>query len=80
MVKGHPAQGLAETQLKYVMAYGQMGNVELALEHWEKCLELEPDWSAQRMIDIFHLWNFPEEQIAKFMEGVYKAGIEVPSN
>ncbi len=59
-----------------VMAYGQLGNIEKAREHWAKCVEVEPDWSARRMVEIFHLWNFREGDIEKFMDGVAKAGFQ----
>jgi len=64
--------------MKYVMAYGQLGDAEKAMEHWKNCLEMEPDWSAQRIINILELWNFPKNDIEKLMDGVYKAGIPRP--
>jgi adenylate cyclase len=74
VIKGHPAQWMAETQMKYVMAYGQLGNVTKAREYWTKCVELEPDWSARKFGEIARLWNLREADIEKFMEGVAKAG------
>jgi adenylate cyclase len=80
IMRDHPLQGQAETIMKYVMTYGQLGDQEQAMENWRRCLEVEPDWSAQRMIDIFELWNFPEEHVEQFMEGVWKAGIPRPAS
>jgi hypothetical protein len=80
MMLDHPMQGQAETIMKFVMTYGQLSDQEQAMEYWRRCLEVEPDWSAQRMIDIFELWNFPEDHIDQFMEGVWKAGIPRPSS
>ncbi len=64
--------------MKFVPAYGQLGDIEKAREYWTKCVEIEPDWSAQRMLDILHNWNFTEADTVKVMEGVYKAGIARP--
>ncbi len=74
VIKGHPAQQFAETQMTYVMAYGQLGNREKAREHWAKCVAVEPDWSARRMVEIYRLWNVREADIEKLMDGVAQAG------
>jgi len=80
MIRDHPLQGQTETLMKYTMVYGQLGDQAQAMEYWRRCQEVEPDWSAQRMIDIFALWNFPEDHTAQFMEGVWKAGIPKPAS
>jgi adenylate cyclase len=75
IVVSHPFQPMAETQFKYVAAYGQLGDRQKALEHWDKCKELEPNWSAARVSDILKLWNFNDLYIEHYMEGIAKAGV-----
>jgi tetratricopeptide (TPR) repeat protein len=75
IVKSHPFQQMAETQYKYVAVYGQLGDNRKAREHWDKCTELEPNWSAVRMVEILRLWNFEESYIEDYMQGIGKAGI-----
>lgn len=78
IIAGHPNQNLAETVVKYVMAYGAMGDAERAMEYWRTCLEIEPDFSPQKLIDLFRTWNFREQDIDSLMEGIYAAGIPRP--
>ena len=75
VIREHPYHELAETQMKYAMAYGQLGQPDKAREHWEMCRQIEPEWSSQRMIEVFRLWNVNEPDIKRFMEGVAKAGL-----
>jgi len=75
IVKSHPFQQMAETQFKYVAVYGQLGNNKKAHEHWDKCKELEANWSAARMVEILTLWNFEESYIDHYMQGISKAGV-----
>jgi len=73
-VQEHPGQALCETQLKYIAAYGQLGEPEKAKEHWDRCAAVVPDFSADWIADSFRLWNFQEPYIQQYMEGVRKAG------
>lgn len=75
IIVGHPNQNQTETIVKYVMAYGAMGDSERALEYWQRCLEMEPDFSAPNWENILKIWNFREQDIASLMEGIYAAGI-----
>ncbi|NWG72863.1 MAG: adenylate/guanylate cyclase domain-containing protein [Parvularculaceae bacterium] len=77
IVKSHPFQQMAETQYKYVAAYGQLGDRRKAREHWEKCIELESTWSAASIVEILRLWNFEESYIEGYMQGIAKAGFLV---
>ncbi len=56
----------------------RQGDYDQAKKLWSKCVDLESDWSAKKMIDILRLWNFKQDDISKVMEGVYKAGIARP--
>ena len=48
VLKLHPVQGLVETQNKYTAVYAELGDLDKAREHWEKCIEIDPEWSAQK--------------------------------
>ncbi len=61
--------------IKYISIYGQLGRKREALENWRKLLAEDPSWTAESFKDWFHLWNFRDEDIAKFMDGVYKSGV-----
>jgi TolB-like protein len=74
VVKSHPFQHMAETQFKYVAAYGQLGDRGRAREHWDRCAELEPNWSSMRVVEMLRLWNFEESYIEGYMQGIAKAG------
>jgi adenylate cyclase len=79
IVKSHPFQQIAETQYKYVATYGELGDNKKAREHWDKCLELEPEWSTARLVEILRLWNFEESYVELYMQGVAKAGFLLES-
>jgi len=79
IVKSHPFQQMAETQYKYVATYGELGDNKKAREHWDKCLELEREWSTSRLVEILRLWNFEESYIELYMQGVAKAGFLLES-
>ena len=74
MVKSHPFQHMAETQYKYVAAYGQLADRRKAREHWDKCIDLESSWSAAKIVEILRLWNFEESYVEGYMQGIAKAG------
>ena len=74
ILKVHPAQGLAENQQKYVAVYAELGDLDKAHGHWRKCLEIDPDWSVQKMYRLIHLWNFEERFITRYMQSIAKAG------
>ena len=78
VIRQAPVQDWAETLVKYVMAYGMLGDRERAMEYWNRILELEPDFTAATMIEIYGLWNFRPQNTERIMEGVYAAGIPRP--
>ena len=61
--------------MKYVPAYGQLGDQARAETYWQKCIELEDGWSTDSVIAVWRLWNFRQEDIDVLMDGVRKAGI-----
>ena len=77
ILKVHPAQGLVENQHKYTAVYAELGDLEKAHEHWKRCIEIDPDWSAQKMYRLFHLWNFEESFVTRYMQSIAKAGYVV---
>jgi TolB-like protein/tetratricopeptide (TPR) repeat protein len=72
--RAHPVQSLCETQWKYVAAYGQLGEPQKAKQHWDKCVAVVPDFSADWVAKMLRIWNFQESFIQQYMEGVRKAG------
>jgi len=74
ILKVHPTQGLIENQQKYTAVYAELGDLEKAHEHWKRCLEIDPDWSAQKLYRLFHLWNFEESFVTRYMQSIAKAG------
>jgi adenylate cyclase len=73
-VQGHPNQEMVETQQKYIPVYVELGNIDKAREHWNKCVELDPKWSIERMKEILVLWNFPKDFSQRYLESFSKAG------
>jgi adenylate cyclase len=74
VLKLHPVQGLIETQNKYTAVYAELGDLDKAREHWKKCIEIDPEWSAEKMYRLFHLWNFEESFVTRYMQSIAKAG------
>lgn len=74
VVRQHPTQSLCETQMKYVAAYGQLGDLVRAKEHFDQCAVTTPGFSADFMARILRIWNFPEPYIITMIDGYVKAG------
>jgi tetratricopeptide (TPR) repeat protein len=77
IMKLHPTQDIVENQQKYVAVYAELGDIESAKKHWNKCVELNPNWSANRLAEIGRLWNFPKDYWARYMQSIAKAGYKV---
>ena len=71
----HCDQHAIHAYIEYIPIYGQLGRKREALENWRKLLEVDRGWTAESFKDWYHLWNFRDEDIAKFMDGVYKSGV-----
>jgi hypothetical protein len=63
------------SHLEIIPIYGQLGRTQEALEAWGKLQAEIPDASAKTFEDWWRLWNTPEAEIAKLMEGVHKSGV-----
>jgi adenylate cyclase len=74
IVRAHPSQHLIHTQWKYVAAYAALGELDKARAHWAKCLELDPNWSADEMIRQFELWNWPKAFADEYVRTFGKLG------
>lgn len=74
IIQFHQAQNLVETQQKYVAVYAELGNIDKAREHWNKCVELDPKWPIERMQEILILWNFPKDFAQRYLQSFAKAG------
>jgi hypothetical protein len=70
----HPTQHLCENQVKFIMAYGQLGQPEKAEEHFARCKAEAADFSTGWMVNSARRWNFSKAHIRMFLEGFAKAG------
>jgi TolB-like protein len=61
--------------LEIIPIFGQLGMKQEALDAWKKLQAQLPDASAKTFEDWWRLWNIPDADVAKLMEGVYKSGI-----
>ena len=63
-------QGTWETQLKYVIGYGQLGNDAGIAEARKKLANVNADWTVEEWGKVARMWNFREVDIAKFSDGL----------
>ena len=75
LIRRSPDQQLFYIHIKYIPIYGQLGRKQEALEEWRKLLKEDPGASAETFENWYRLWNFRDEDVAKFMDGVYKSGV-----
>ena len=71
----HPDQQALYAYIDYIPIYGQLGRKQEALENWRKLLAEERGWTAKSFENWYRMWNMPDEDIAKLMDGVYKSGV-----
>ena len=71
----HPDQQAIHAYIEYIPVYGQLGRKQEAQENWRKLLADVPGASAETFEAWYHLWNMPDEDIAKLMDGVTKSGV-----
>jgi adenylate cyclase len=57
--------------------YAQLGHRLEAKKEIDKLLELNPNY-AESVWETFRIWNTPDEEIRKFLDGLRKAGLDVP--
>ncbi len=75
LIRRSPDQQLFYIHIKYIPIYGQLGRKQEALEEWRKLLKEDPGASAETFENWYRLRNFRDEDVAKFMDGVYKSGV-----
>ena len=61
--------------LEIIPILGQLGMKQEALDAWKKLQAQLPDASAKTFEGWWRLWNIPDDDVTKLMEGVYKSGI-----
>ena len=64
------------TQSFRAAIYGQLGRADEAQAAVKKLLELYPDYAEEAWRE-FNIWNFPQESIEHFAEGLAKAGLDI---
>jgi adenylate cyclase len=75
IMRQHPNPALCENQMKFIVAYGQLGQREQAAPYYERCQKDIPDFSPDWMAtNVFQAWNFRPQDIKKLMDGFAKAG------
>jgi TolB-like protein len=77
MTKQHRGQSEIETQQQYVAAYAELGDLQKAREHWAKSLQLDPQWSADKLAQLSALWNFDPTLRVRYLQSIAKAGYRV---
>lgn len=73
-----PDQDTFYIYIEYIPVLGQLGRTEEARALWQKLLQEEPGATMETFKTWFHLWNTKETDVAKFVEGIDKAGILPP--
>src|SRR5262245_22443995 len=61
--------------LEIIPIFGQLGLKQEALDAWKKLQAQLPDASAKTFEDWWRLWNMPEADIAKLMDGLHKSAV-----
>ena len=75
LIRQSPDQELFYIRIYYIPIYGQLGRKQEALEEWHKLLKEDLGASAEIFENWYRLWNFRDEDVAKFMDGVFKSGV-----
>jgi hypothetical protein len=61
--------------LEIIPIFGQLGLKQEALDSWKKLQAQLPGASAKSFEDWWRLWNIPEPDITKLMDGVHKSAV-----
>ena len=75
IIRQHPAQETWETQYKYLISYGQLGDLAAVADAHEKLTAINADWTVEEWSEVARIWNIPEVEIAKIADGLRKAGV-----
>jgi tetratricopeptide (TPR) repeat protein len=54
----HVSQGALFTQFRYLVIYSELGEIEKAHEAYQKCLELDPTFTIESLIQYMRFWNY----------------------
>ncbi|MDP6953309.1 MAG: tetratricopeptide repeat protein, partial [Alphaproteobacteria bacterium] len=68
--------GIAWDYVNRAVAYAQLGRTAEARGEIKSLLEADPDFGRE-VWQRFRVFNFPDERIRQFIEGLRKAGLEV---
>jgi tetratricopeptide (TPR) repeat protein len=77
VLKQHPNPGIVENLQKYTAAYPDLGEMGRAREYWEKCKQVDPEWSADKLNRLGDLWSFDKAVWTRYMQSIEKAGYRV---
>jgi TolB-like protein/Flp pilus assembly protein TadD len=69
--------GYFYTYVRQAIAYGQLGRKAEAQTAVAKLLELKPEYGRE-VRDLVRRWQYPEDFIEHIVEGLRKAGLDVP--
>ena len=64
----------------YVPVYAELGDLDKAREHWAKCQQLDPRWSADKVAQLTALWNLDPAVRARYLRSIAKAGYRVTAD
>ena len=57
VLKFHSNPGIVENLQKYTAAYAELGDLQRARDYWQKCVEVDPEWSADKLNGLGELWS-----------------------
>lgn len=75
MAKQNQDAEMFYSSIEIIPIFGQLGMKQEALEAWKKLQAQLSDVSAKTFEEWWRLWNIPEADIAKLMDGVHKSGV-----
>ncbi len=67
------------THVQLAAAYGQLGRTSEAQDAVDNLLTLYPQF-AEHVWDEYRKWNAPDETIRRSIDGLQKAGLDIPDN
>jgi adenylate cyclase len=75
LIRQDPNQETTYHYVDILPILGALGRKDQAREYWLKILAEDPGWTAETFLKWYKTWNIRDEDTAKFMEGIYKAGV-----
>lgn len=78
VLKLHPIPGVVENLQKFTAAYAELGDLQRARDYWQKCLEIDPEWSADKLNELGgERWSIDKAFWTRYMQSIAKAGYPV---